>query len=246
MRRLIGAEVHKLVSTRSGTAMLCAPIVYPAVVSALTKASGTAESGSDAIDVLRGTGDVLPVIWMLVGALSVAGEFRDGSIVSTLIAVPQRSTLFTAKLAALALVSVITTALAVSVALGSAAVAEPSTWLDSVGGWDLVGTTSALFVVSVLFVLIGGSVGEIARNPTVSSVGILVWMLVAENALPTALGFQGATGWMSSRSAMAVVDVARPDPDAIAAGAGLAVLSVIAAVVGTVAVVVFERRDIAV
>lgn len=242
--RIVGAELRKLVSTRSGVILLCAPIVYPAAMVATATTDGP-DLEVDAIEVLRGTGDVLPVVWLLVGALAIAGEFGDGSIVSTLISVPRRSVLVVAKLAALAVAALCATAASVVVALGSAATREPNGWLDSVTVGDLVRTGSALFAVALLFALTGGSVGAVARHPTVASVAILVWMLVAENVLPAALGIDGATRWMSSRAAGSLVDVARPEPGAIGAGAGLAVLAGVAVVAGAVALVLFENRDVA-
>lgn len=237
------AEVRKLVSTRSGIAMLAAPIVYPAVMVATVRTDGS-DLLVDAVEVLRGTGDVLPVIWLLVGALAVAGELGNGSIVETLVVVPRRSVLLVAKLVALAIASFVVTAAAIVVGLGSVAVREPDRWLDSVSLTDLVATIAALFAVALLFALIGGSLGAIVRHPTMASVVVLVWMLAAEHVLPAALGVDGAARWVSSSAAAAVVDNARPDPAAIGAGAGLAVLGGVALVVGVVAALDFVRRDV--
>lgn len=242
-RKMVGAEVHKLVATRSGVAMLCAPIVYPAVMVALATTDGP-DLRVDAIEALRGAGDVLPLVWLLVGALSVAREFTDGSIIATLVAVPRRSRLFGAKLAALAVTSVAVTAATIAVAIGSVAAKEPDVWLDSVTAGDLAGTAAALVAVSMLFALIGVSVGQIVRHSTAAAVGILVWMLVGENVLPAALELDEAARWVTSRAAASLVDVARPEPDEIGAGAGLGVLVAVAVVAAIVAAVTFERRDV--
>jgi ABC-type transport system involved in multi-copper enzyme maturation permease subunit len=242
--RVVVAEACKLASTRSGAAMLATPIASPAVMVAAQRSNDLAASDRDAIEVLRGIGDVLPVIWLVLGALAVAGEFRDGSIVSTLIAVPHRAGLFAAKLAALAAVAVLSTAAAVAVALGSSAVAGPGTWLDSVSARDLVSSIAAVVGVAPAFAMIGGGIGAVVRHPTAAAVGLLVWTLVAENALPAALGFQDAARWVSSRSAAAVVDVARPQPDTISALAGLGVLAAIAVVAVVIGAAVFDRRDV--
>lgn len=243
-RRLVGAEVHKLLATRSGIAMLGAPVAYPAVVVALATTDGP-DLRVDAIEALRGAGDVLPLIWLLVGALSVAREFGDGSIVATLVSVPGRSRLFGVKLAALAVTSVAVTAATVAVALGSVAVKEPDAWLDAVSAADLARTAAALVAVSVLFALIGAGVGEIVRHSTASAVGILLWVLVGENVLPAALDLDETARWVTTRAAASMVDVARPEPDAIGAAAGLGLLVAVAAATGIVAAVTFERRDVA-
>lgn len=243
--RVVVAEACKLASTRSGAAMLAAPVVYPALMVAAIRSNDVASADRDAVEVLRGIGDVVPVVWLVVGALAVSGELRDGSIVSTLIAVPRRVGLFVAKLAALAAVAVLSTAVAVAAALSSSAAAGPDTWLDSVSGHDLLRTIAAVVGVAPAFAVIGGGIGAIVRHPTASAVGILVWMLVAENAVPAALGFDETTRWVSSRSAAAVVDVARPQPGAISALAGLGVLGAIAVVAVVIGAVVFDRRDVA-
>lgn len=242
--RLLAAETRKLVSTRAGVAMLAVPVVYPVVIGAVIGADGTTSADTDALEFLRSIGDVLPVIWLLIGALAVAGEFRDGSIVSTLIAVPGRIRLHAAKLAALAFVAMIVTLAAIGAGLGMSAVIGPHTWIDEVSAWTLVRTGAALVVVAVLFAVIGAGVGAITRQPTAAAVGILVWMLAAENAVPAALGHADATRWVSSRSAAALVDAARPQPDAISAIAGLGVLGSLAVVVAVASAAVVERRDV--
>lgn len=242
--RWIAAEVRKLASTRSAVALLAAPIAYPILMVSAMSVNDLTPPERDAIEVLRGTGDAMPVIWLLVGALAVAGEFHDGSIVSTLVAAPRRVGLFAAKLAALTVVALCVTAVAVTSALVLSAVAGPETWVDSVSTVDLARTVSAVLGISVAFAVVGGGVGAIVRHPTAAAIGILVWMLLVENAAPAALGFDEATRWVSSRSAAAVVDAARPEPGTIGASVGAAVLAALTAAVAGLGLVVFDRRDV--
>lgn len=241
MRALISTEIRKLLSTRAGVALVAVPVLYPLAVVALV-AAGDSSAHLSALDVLRGIGDVAVVIWLVVGAWAVAGEFADGSIASTVIAVPDRRTAFATKVAALASVAVASTAVAALLGLAAAGVSAPDQWWAGRDVSDVVTAVVPLVAVAGAFAAIGAGVGFVVRRPTAAALGCLVWPLVIERAAPIVLGVDGLARWMPTRAAVAVIDSGPPDE----LGTGAAVTVIIAATLGGVLAgsVSFARRDV--
>ncbi len=243
MTTLIRTEMRKLTSTRSGVALALAPAVYTVLVVFLVRVHGGADEVT-AIDLARGVGDVVPLVWGVLGALAIAGEIRDGSIVATLVAVPDRRRLFAAKAAAVALTAVAATAMALVAGTLAAASLAPSTFLDAASAGELAQTIFGVLAVAAGFAAIGVAIGAVVGQPTAAAVGLVLWLLVGERAVPVALGVNDAARWMPGRAGEALIDAAAPLPESLAAGSAAIVLGVVVATAAAVASEVFRRRDV--
>lgn len=244
MGTLILTEIRKLFSTRAGAALVAAPVLYPIAVVALVSA-GDATADLSALDVVRGVGDVAVVIWLVVGAWAIAGEFADGSIVSTVIATPDRRTAYTAKVTALFAVAVAATAVAALLGLLAAGISDPEGWWGGRDLSDVLVGSMILAAVAGAFAVVGAAVGFVVRRPTAVALGCFAWPLVVERAVPTVVGADGIARWMPSRAAVAAIDSVQA-PDELTTPAALAVVVAVTAAAVVAGSTSFVRRDVVV
>jgi hypothetical protein len=124
----------------------------------------------------------------LLGAMSLTGEFRHGTIRPTLLVTPRRGRVVAAKMAASALTGFVLglTATAVAAAAGTLALAGRgmTVQLDA-GNYVvlLVGGAAA----AALWSVIGLGLGAIVGNQVATVVGLVVWLLFIENLLVDSL-----------------------------------------------------------
>ncbi len=120
----------------------------------------------------------------LLGALSITGEIRHGTIRPTLLANPKRAHVITAKVAASALAGVTVGLLAETLAAGagSAALATRDIKFAPSAG-DLVQMLAGGAAAAALWAAIGTGVGAIVRNQVATVVGLCVWLLLVETIL---------------------------------------------------------------
>ena len=116
MSRLIGAEMLKLRTTRTGVALIGSVVAIVVLVSALATFTGDFDSGNfNTVDLLGISGFAQPFA-LVLGILAVTSEFRHGTITPTLIVAPGRGRLLAAKLAANGLAGLVLGVVAVGVA----------------------------------------------------------------------------------------------------------------------------------
>lgn len=232
MRALILVELRKLVASRSGRLLIALPIAAPAVV-VIAATTAPDEPTIDRIHVLAALSSVLPALWLLIGALGVTTEFRHGSIVGTLILIPDRARILRAKVAAVALAAAIATCGTVAVALVAAEVARNAP--ETAALRTLSSTSMMLGTSAVVCAMLGTAVGIVVRDPTAAAVGVLSWLLVAEPAA----GVAGIGDWLPGHLARSLVDDNRTP-----AGVALAGLAVIVGLGTALAASTFARRDV--
>ena len=182
IRGLLAGEARKAASTPVTYGFLAAIVAFTALNTSLSLTDGTA------IDVRHvfGAGRDFLFLFVALGAVGAAGEFRHGTIVPTLLATPARWRVVAAKLAAhLGLGAIV----AVACVAAQMAIALP--WLDAhaagVAPWSAAVLEPA--VASILcggaFCAFGVAVGMLARNQ-ILALGVAVgWFAVAEGALAT-------------------------------------------------------------
>jgi ABC-2 type transport system permease protein len=117
---------------------------------------------------------------LLLGILGTAGEFRHQTITGTLLAVPRRGRLLTAKVVVNAGVGAL---LAVVAAAVSLAVAIP--WLSSQhiplsGAFDVAQVLAGGVAAAALFGAAGAGLGALVPNQTAAVTVSLVWLLAVE------------------------------------------------------------------
>jgi ABC-2 type transport system permease protein len=136
--------------------------------------------------VLTGGGPVAPVPFVgvflaVVGILATGHEYRYGTIQPTLTAVPQRSTLLTAKIVVLLATALVVTA----VSLIAATAATLLVWGGVPGLAD--GPVSAVivgyFVLTLLWTVLGAAIAQLFRGVPAALVVILVVPLIVEQLI---------------------------------------------------------------
>ena len=209
MSALLRSEYRKLVTTRLWWILLLATAVYMAFLGAMLALTLTiSPQGSEAppIDITPQTvresvygvaaafGYVFPVI---VGALSITGEYRHNTITPTFLAEPDRLKVLVAKLLLGAGVGVLFGAVATLCTVGAGAgvlgATGNPTLLGDAETWTLVGrSVLALTIWGVL----GVALGSLVTNQVVAIVVVLVYTQFLEpvvRLLLTASGDLGST-----------------------------------------------------
>ena len=246
MTALLRAEARKLVTTRSAVAMAAAVVAYPALgaLGAALAGEGGATPG-DLLQVIRGGADLVTVAALVLGILAVAGEYRYGTIVPTLLVVPRRDRLVAAKLAGQALFGA-----ALGLAAGAVAVAAGGIYLTSEGvdagvlSGDVLVTVAGAVLVAALYAAIGAAVGAVVRNQTAAVAGALVWVLTVENVVPVVLRSPGLKRWLPGGAADRLLHLAGGGPEGVSAWAALAMLAGLAAALTVAAVAAVRRADV--
>jgi ABC-2 type transport system permease protein len=188
MNVTLRAEVLKLRTTRTtagialgmvGVAMLT--IALHAFGLPIDRVSDRADQVGVFIDVGVGLGLLFAA---LLGAMSMTGEVRHGTIRPTLIVTPRRGRVVAAKSATSVVTGFMLGVVAASVVAieGSVALSirDVPVQLTAADYWQLVlgaGLAAALWAV------IGLGVGAMVRNQVPAVVGLMVWVLFVENIL---------------------------------------------------------------
>lgn len=203
MLPLLHAEVRKIVTTRSILLLAAGVAVYPvlAVVAAAT-APGATVAPDTLLMIVRSGADVARVAVLLIGIVAVAGEYRHGTIVPTLLATPRRPAVVLAKIVVLAASGLVVAAVvsAVGIVAGRAYVVSDSA-VAGVGPSDVaLGVAGAALVVSA-YGAIGAGVGWIVRNQAAALSGALIWVLLLEGVLPVVLRAPSLRDWLPGGAA---------------------------------------------
>lgn len=243
MNQLVRAEARKFFTTRAAVLLAATAVAYPSlgVLAAVTAPEGQAPViGPGTIPaILRGTGEVAGLVVLLLGILAVAGEFRHGTIVSSLLAVPQRARLLVAKLSW----QVVLAALVggggalVSIVLGGLYVSANDVPVDLVRR-EVVLTVVGVVGFALFYGVFGVAVGAVVRNQTAAVAGVLGWLLAGENAVPILLHRLWLKDWLPGGAAARLLRLDEVGWTALVLPVVLAVALV------ALAVVVTERSDV--
>jgi ABC-2 type transport system permease protein len=187
MRNQIVSELRKLCTTRSAWGLLAGALglVALGVGGGLWQASDASLSAPLAVQpMFRVSLSVTWVFVMILGLRSFTDEFRNGSIVPTLLADPHRRRVLAAKLASMAGAAVV---FSIAAALVTLAIGLP--WLvarsiaPDIGIGSLAMWLGRLLLIDVLFSVIGVGVGLAVRHQVAAIVGSLVVVTIVENLL---------------------------------------------------------------
>ena len=242
------SERLKLRTTRTFYALVLSALLLTGALSVLAAALGSWKPGDTAPgeDLVGLAFFGLPFGFVL-GLLAVTTEFRHGTIAPSLLAVPSRSRLIAAKVAAhllaglvLGLATVVLNLLLVEAVLGIRDI-ESGTSLGDALRW-----TAGSIAVCALFAGLGVGVGSIIRNQVGALVGGFAWLFVAEpllSALPkvgdgfSTYGLGGLSDGLDGYKGAGGVDLLHQIP------AGL-LLAAYVAIAAAIAVALLRRRDV--
>ena len=192
MRAALRAEVLKQRTTRTTLGMLAA-ITIPTTAAIAVHAFGLSlhriGSGSNQLGIFIDVGENLGSLFAaLVGAMAFTGELRHGTIRPTLLGTPQRGRVLLAKGA---------TVLGIGLGFGAlttgAAAVAGNIFLGirhvtvHVTAGDYVLLVAGGAAAAALWAVIGLGAGAIVRNQVPTIVGLLVWVLFAENILTSSI-----------------------------------------------------------
>ena len=194
MTRLVAAELLKFRTTRAAIGFVLAVLALTGI--------GTAGTVGSAKSAVLGTTDfsreilsgaiLASLLVFLVGVLSVTSEWRHGTITRTFLVTPRRPRVILAKEIWIAILAVASTAFAFVVVVSVA-----TTWLAVDGSPSLAvdsGTMrygGRIFLVSILWGLLGVGVGAVVQSQTFALVGSVIWILLVEALIGALLGLVG-------------------------------------------------------
>jgi ABC-2 type transport system permease protein len=243
------AELLKQRSTRTNVGLLVALlglVLLAVLLHGFGLPADNVDGRSEQLDVVVGWGEKLGAVFAgLLGAMSITGEIRHGTIRPTFLVTPRRVRVVAAK--ALASLSVgagfglMATALAAAV--GSAALGARGIENQLDGGdyaLFLAGGTAA----AALWAAIGVGVGALIRSQVPTLIGICAWLLFVEGLLVGDLTGVGDVGRFAPGAAAAAISGQDPDT-LLAPAAGLVLLALYAAAASLAGALATDRRDVA-
>lgn len=194
MRALLRAEVIKLASTNTVLGLVVGATAVAALGAVSTIMSARSEDLNRAVHdqpffMLASVN--LAMFAMVLGIRAFTDEFRHGTIVPTLVVVPDRRKVVVAKMATSAAAGAGLTAVAqvVMVALGLLLIGAKGAEA-AFEARDVAAVGGAVFA-GAIWAAIGTGVGAIVRHQVAAIVGALVWILLLENLGAGLLGDAG-------------------------------------------------------
>ena len=241
------AELFKQRTTRT-TASLLATMVGLVLLAELLHGLGlpARDLGTAARQLqLLAPGEIIgSLLAALLGAMSITGEIRHGTIRPTLLVSPERVRVIVAKVWASTLAGAGFGLIAGAVAVGSITAALRSRGitiqLDS-GDYvlPLIGGAAA----GALWAGIGVGVGAIVRNQVATLVGLCAWLLFVENLVLGDLADLNVGRYLPGAAA-AAASGQKPDTPLLAPAAALLLLALYAAAAAALGSTATNRRDI--
>jgi ABC-2 type transport system permease protein len=197
MTALVRTELLRLRTTRSTWVLVATGLIltlaWAAAVLGNVGGIGASAAGSDQMraDLLGATGiGLYPVL--LLGVVSVTGEFHHRTMTPTFLVTPHRWRVLTAKAAAgalagaLAVVALLTTVWTLGVLADA---------IDPAVDAGLLALTGRSMLVAACWALLGVGVGTVVRNQTVAVLVPLAWFLLIETMMP-AYGLDALMPWL--------------------------------------------------
>jgi ABC-2 type transport system permease protein len=182
---LLRSEARKAATTPVTYGLLAAVLAMTALNTALSLSDPYSDlASSGAIRHALSAGRDFMILFVALGAVGAAGEFRHGTAIPTFLATPVRRRVVSAKLAtylALGLVvALIATALQLAIALPWLAATD-----HGIAPWsaDVVGPIIANLVAGACYSALGVGIGLLVRNQLVALVVAVGWFTIAESAL---------------------------------------------------------------
>jgi ABC-2 type transport system permease protein len=244
---LARVEVRKLLSTPAAyvAAGVIALLTVASVVTAILLAGhsgqaalGTADNAAKALAVAA----VSSTAMIVMGILSVGGEYRHRTILSAYLAEPRRGRVLAAKLAVNAVVGLVVGAVTFGLAL---AVALPMYAAHGVHTLpvDVAQLWWGAALAGATYGMLGVAVGALTRNTVAAVIGVIVWTQVIEVGILQA-AVPSIAKWLPTGAAVAVTGSATPVPGLLAPGIAALVLVGWTAALGLTAARVSLRREL--
>jgi ABC-2 type transport system permease protein len=244
----VRSELLKQRSTRTNLLLLAWMVGLVVVVVALHVLSFSVADLSRESNQMKilGLGTSIGALFgSLLGALSITGEIRTGTIRATLLVTPRRARVIAAKTLASMLAGAAVGLIAAALTAGAEAAGLAIRGIPvELGGGDYAQLLAGGVLATALFAAIGVGVGAIVRNQVAAVVGLCVWLLFLE---PLLLGdLPGAAKYAPEASAGAIAGAIQSQiADALISPAlGVLLLAVYAVLAGAAGALAITRRDV--
>lgn len=180
MTRALGAELLKLRTARTYWALAGAALGLVLLVTVLSLALTDDFRTEDDVRSVLATAGASGLLMLVLGVVASAGEYRHGTIASTLLFTPNRLRVMAAQALACAVAGL---AVGLAAAALTAAIALP--WLSAKGapslsGGELLGLFFGGVLYGALAAALGAGVGALLRNQVVAVVLVLVALFVID------------------------------------------------------------------
>ena len=233
---------HRSTFTNPGLFLAMLGLVLLAVLlHALALPADRLADASDQVQVFR-FGSLLGALFAgLVGAMSITGEIRHGTIRPTFLITPRRGRVLAAKIVASALVGTIFGLVAVGVALGVGSAALTARGIPiTLDGGDYTLMPLGGIAAAALWGPLGLGLGALLRNQVATLVALFVWLFFIENLL---IDFVPDVGRFAPAAAAAAMTGLDPET-LLAPAVGALLLALYAAAAGAVGTLATLRRDV--
>ena len=245
MTRLVAAELFKLRTTRTFAAIVGTTIALLLLILILTLALTDRFDTENDVRSLLSSASISGLFMLILGVVAGAGEYRHGTIASTLLVTPNRLRAVTAQTLGVAAAG-LTVGLACAVL--SAAIGLP--WLSAKDAATLsTGELLALFlgcaVYTALAAAFGVALGALMRNQVAAVVLVLVFLFVVDPALSALLDEYGKfslSGLSSSMSGGSPDDA--PGSELLPQGVAALIWAAYTVAVAAGAALMTARRDV--
>jgi ABC-type transport system involved in multi-copper enzyme maturation permease subunit len=242
------SELFKQRTTRTNVLLLAWMVGLLVLVVALHVFSFSVETLSKEDNQMKvlGLGTAIGALFAsLLGALSITGEIRHGTIRPTFLATPRRARVIAAKVTASALAGTAVGVLAQALTAGVETAGLGARGISiHLGGGDYVQLLAGGAVGGALFATIGVGVGAIVRNQVATVVGLCVWLLFVEPILLGDLPDAGKFAPGASAGAIAGAIQTQIASDLVAPALGVVLLVAYAAVAAMAGALATTRRDV--
>jgi ABC-2 type transport system permease protein len=243
VKHALAAELFKLRTTRTNLGVLLGALGLVLVISLVAALVGDFKPQDKAIDLLQIAG-LVQVFALVIGILSVATEYRHGTITPSLLTIPDRRQLMLAKLiSALALGILVGLAAATLCALIVFPLVSGKVDTSTATG-DVIKEITGDAVACGLFAAIGVGLGGLLRNQVGAIIGALGWLFLVEPLLGIIPGFSDVIQkWFPSGAADELSGWSDVDNPLGQVAAGL-VLAAYAVAFVAAGIVMVRRRDV--
>jgi ABC-2 type transport system permease protein len=243
--RLVATELFKLRTTRTFAAMVGTTIALLLLILILTLALTDRFDTENDVRSLLSSASISGLFMLILGVVAGAGEYRHGTIASTLLVTPNRLRAVTAQTLGVAAAG-LTVGLACAVL--SAAIGLP--WLSAKDAATLsTGELLTLFlgcaVYTALAAAFGVALGALMRNQVAAVVLVLVFLFVVDPALSALLDEYGKfslSGLSSSMSGGSPDDA--PGSELLPQGVAALIWAAYTVAVAAGAALMTARRDV--
>lgn len=195
--------------------------------------------------IVFGRGEFLGVLFAaLVGAMSITGEIRHGTIRPTFLVSPRRGRVVAAKLWASTLIGAGFGLAASALAAGVGTAALRARGIDiRLDGGDYALLVAGGAAAAALWAVIGVGIGAVVRSQVPTVVGVSAWLLFVEGLLVGDVAGVADVGRFAPGALGMAASGQEPDT-LVAPGVGLLLLALYAAAAAVAGALATSRRDV--